>query len=103
MDIWYIGFNVEEPPFDDVKVRQAFAQAIDKAKSYSMPNDNIDRAVKRGTGEGEGGTYEEFWYEGYAPGGVAVYVQILTDNRNRAASDVRSTFSRNNGNLGRTV
>jgi len=76
------------------------AQAIDKAKSYSMPNDNIDRAVKRGTGEAGGDSYEEIWYEGYAPGGVAVYVQVLTDNRNRAASDVRSTFTRNNGNLG---
>lgn len=76
------------------------AQAIDKAKSYSMPNDNIDRAVKRGTGDTGATHYEEIWYEGYAPGGVAVYVQVLTDNRNRAASDVRSTFSRNNGNLG---
>jgi len=84
----------------DATANATLAQAIEKAKSYSMPNDNIDRAVKRGTGEVEGGTYEEFWYEGYAPGGVAVYVQILTDNRNRAASDVRSTFTRNNGNLG---
>lgn len=76
------------------------SQAIDKAKSFSMPNDNIERAIKRGTGEGDTRSYAEFWYEGYAPGGVAVYVQVLTDNRNRAASDVRSTFSRNNGNLG---
>ena len=65
-----------------------------------MPNDNIDRAVKRGTGEVEGAHYEEIWYEGYGPGGVALYVQILTDNRNRAASDVRSTFTRGGGNLG---
>jgi YebC/PmpR family DNA-binding regulatory protein len=76
------------------------ATAIDKAKSASMPNDNIDRAVKRGTGEVEGSVYEEFYYEGYGPGGVALYVQVLTDNRNRAASDVRSTFTRHNGNLG---
>ena len=76
------------------------AQAIDKAKSNSMPNDNIERAIKRGAGETEGANYEEFYYEGYAPGGVALYVQVLTDNRNRAASDVRSTFARNNGNLG---
>jgi YebC/PmpR family DNA-binding regulatory protein len=76
------------------------ATAIDKAKSASMPNDNIDRAVKRGTGEVEGAIYEEMFYEGYGPGGVAVYVQVLTDNRNRAASDVRSTFTRHNGNLG---
>ncbi|MGH3668305.1 MAG: YebC/PmpR family DNA-binding transcriptional regulator [Acidimicrobiia bacterium] len=74
--------------------------AIYKAKVASMPNDNIDRAVKRGTGEVEGAHYEEIWYEGYGPGGVALYVQILTDNRNRAASDVRSTFTRSGGNLG---
>lgn len=76
------------------------ATAIYKAKAASMPNDNIDRAVKRGTGEVDGAHYEETWYEGYGPGGVALYVQILTDNRNRAASDVRSTFTRSGGNLG---
>ena len=74
--------------------------AIFKAKSASMPNDNIERAIKRGSGEVEGAHYEEVWYEGYGPGGVALYVQILTDNRNRAASDVRSTFTRSGGNLG---
>lgn len=76
------------------------ATAIYKGKAASMPNDNIDRAVKRGTGEVAGAQYEEIWYEGYGPGGVALYVQILTDNRNRAASDVRSTFTRSGGNLG---
>jgi YebC/PmpR family DNA-binding regulatory protein len=76
------------------------ATAVEKAKAASMPNDNIDRAIKRGTGEVEGAVYEEIFYEGYGPGGVALYVQILTDNRNRAASDVRSTFTRHNGNLG---
>lgn len=76
------------------------ATAIDKAKAASMPNDNIERAIKRGTGEVEGAVYEEIWYEGYGPGGVALYVQILTDNRNRAASDVRSAFTRHNSNLG---
>ena len=76
------------------------ATAIYKAKTASMPNENIDRAVKRGTGEVEGAHYEEIWYEGYGPGGVALYVQILTDNRNRAASDVRSTFTRAGGSLG---
>jgi YebC/PmpR family DNA-binding regulatory protein len=76
------------------------ATAVDKAKAASMPNDNIDRAIKRGTGEVAGAHYEEIWYEGYGPGGVALYVQILTDNRNRAASDVRSTFTRSGGNLG---
>ncbi len=76
------------------------ATAVDKAKAASMPNDNIERAIKRGTGEVQGAVYEEAWYEGYGPGGVAIYVQILTDNRNRAASDVRSTFTRSGGNLG---
>ena len=65
-----------------------------------MPNDNVERAIKRGTGEVEGAIYEETFYEGYGPGGVALYVQVLTDNRNRAASDVRSAFTRHNGNLG---
>jgi YebC/PmpR family DNA-binding regulatory protein len=76
------------------------ATAVDKAKAASMPNENIDRAIKRGTGEVAGESYEEVWYEGYAPGGVAVYVLVLTNNRNRAASDVRSTFTRNGGSLG---
>lgn len=76
------------------------ATAIDKAKAASMPNDNIERAIKRGAGGAEGAVYEEMWYEGYGPGGVALYVQILTDNRNRAASDVRSTFTRFDGSLG---
>ena len=76
------------------------ATAIQKAKDASVPADNIERAIKRGTGDLEGVTYEELWYEGYAPGGVALYVQCLTDNRNRAASDVRSMFSRNGGSLG---
>ena len=78
----------------------ALAQAIEKAKASSVPNDNIERAVRRGSGEDDGAIYEEIWYEGYAPGGVALYVQVLTDNRNRAASDVRSTFSRHGGSLG---
>jgi YebC/PmpR family DNA-binding regulatory protein len=84
----------------NVDFNPTLATAVEKAKAASMPNDNIDRAIKRGTGEVEGAVYEEIWYEGYGPGGVALYVQILTDNRNRAASDVRSAFTRNNGNLG---
>ena len=78
----------------------SLANAIDKARAASVPNDNIDRAIKRGIGDVEGAHYEEMYYEGYAPGGVALYVQILTDNRNRASSDVRAGFSRNGGNLG---
>ena len=84
----------------DPVANATLSQAIDKAKAASMPNDNIDRAIKRGTGEGDGAVYEEIWYEGYAPGGVALYIQVLTDNRNRAASDVRSTLTRNGGSLG---
>lgn len=84
----------------DPAANPTLANAIDKAKSASVPNDNIERAIKRGTGEVEGAHYEEVWYEGYGPGGVALYVQVLTDNRNRAASDVRSTFTRNGGSLG---
>ena len=74
--------------------------AIQKAKKSSVPNDNIDRAVKRGGGELAGGvTYENILYEGYAPGGVAVLVECLTDNRNRAASDVRVALTRNGGSM----
>jgi YebC/PmpR family DNA-binding regulatory protein len=74
--------------------------AIQKAKKSSVPNDNIDRAVKRGSGaEGGGAQYEAITYEGYAPGGVAVLVEVLTDNRNRAASDVRVAFTRNGGSM----
>ena len=84
----------------NLEFNPTLATAIDKAKAASMPSDNIERAVKRGTGEVEGAIYEEIFYEGYGPGGVALYVHVLTDNRNRAASDVRSTFTRYNGNLG---
>jgi len=74
--------------------------AIQKAKKSSVPNDNIERAVKRGSGAEAGGAdYETIMYEGYAPGGVAVLVECLTDNRNRAASDVRVAFTRNGGSL----
>lgn len=74
--------------------------AIDNARAENMPNDNIERAIKRGTGELEGADYEEFVYEGYGPGGVAVFLEVMTDNRNRTASDVRHLFSRYGGNLG---
>jgi len=84
----------------DIGANAALATAVQKAKDNSVPKDNIDRAVARGAGELDGVDYEEFFYEGYAPGGVALYVHILTDNRNRAASDVRAAFSRNNGSLG---
>lgn len=74
--------------------------AVQKAKKSSVPNDNIDRAVKRGSGQEAGGAdYQTIMYEGYGPGGVAVLVECLTDNRNRAASDVRVAFTRNGGSL----
>ncbi|HEY8518587.1 MAG TPA: YebC/PmpR family DNA-binding transcriptional regulator [Gammaproteobacteria bacterium] len=73
--------------------------AIDKAKAQSMPKDNIERAIKRGTGELEGQAYEEVRYEGYGPGGVAVMVDCLTDNRNRTVSEVRHAFSKHGGSL----
>jgi YebC/PmpR family DNA-binding regulatory protein len=74
--------------------------AIQKAKKSSVPNENIDRAVRRGAGlEAGGATYEAVTYEGYAPGGVAILVQCLTDNRNRAASDVRTALTRNGGSM----
>lgn len=76
--------------------------AIDKAKDENMPKDNIERAIKKGTGELEGVTYEEITYEGYGPGGVAVLVEVMTDNRNRSVSDIRSIFTKCNGNMGET-
>ncbi|MFG6148392.1 YebC/PmpR family DNA-binding transcriptional regulator [Halobacillus sp. B23F22_1] len=74
--------------------------AVDKAKSNNMPNDNIDRAIKKATGDLDGVNYEEFIYEGYGPGGVAVMVKVLTDNKNRTAAEVRHAFNKNDGNLG---
>lgn len=74
--------------------------AVVKAREVNMPNDNIQRAIKRGVGQSDADNFEEVYYEGYGPGGVALLVQILTDNRNRTAGDMRYIFSRNNGNLG---
>ncbi len=76
--------------------------AIDAAKAVNCPNDNIDRAIKKGTGELEGETYEEVAYEGYGPGGAAIIIEATTDNPNRTVAEVRHAFSRNNGNLGAT-
>lgn len=74
--------------------------AVDKAKAENMPKDNIERAIKKGTGGMEGVVYEEIVYEGYGPGGVAVLVEVMTDNRNRSVSEVRSIFTKCNGNMG---
>ncbi|GFP19368.1 hypothetical protein HKBW3S03_00873 [Candidatus Hakubella thermalkaliphila] len=76
------------------------AAAIEKAKEYNMPQESIERAIKKGTGEISGAKYERMTYEGYGPEGVALIVEIMTDNRNRAASDLRNIFSRYHGNLG---
>ncbi|MCG3161133.1 MAG: putative transcriptional regulatory protein [Acidobacteria bacterium] len=75
-------------------------KAVNDAKAGNMPNDTIDRAIKRGTGELEGVNYDEITYEGYGPGGVAVMVNTTTDNRNRTVSELRHLFSKNGGNLG---
>ncbi|MEW6189463.1 MAG: YebC/PmpR family DNA-binding transcriptional regulator [Actinomycetota bacterium] len=80
----------------------ALATAIQKARDYNMPHENIERAIKRGTGELGEARFEHIIYEGYGPNGVAIIVHVLTDNRNRAAADIRSIFSRHQGNLGAT-
>ena len=82
-----------------IETNPTLATAVQKAKSSSVPNDNITRAIKRGTGELQGESYEEVSYEGYGPGGVAVLVRCLTSNRNRAAQDVRSMFNGNGGKM----
>ncbi len=74
--------------------------AIDAAKAVNMPNENIERAIKKGTGELEGSIYEEVTYEGYGPGGAAILIEATTDNANRTVAEVRHAFSRNGGNLG---
>ena len=87
----------------DPAANMTLASAIEKAKASSVPNENIDRAIKRASGEDAGAArYEEITYEGYAPGGIALFVEALTDNRNRTAQDVRHAFTRNGGNLGET-
>lgn len=86
----------------DPEYNASLRLAIDKAKSIGMPNDNINRAVKKGTGELEGESYTEMSYEGYGVGGVAVIVNALTDNTNRTTAAVRSIFDKNGGNLGNT-
>ena len=77
-------------------------KAIDDGRAGNMPNENIERAIKKGTGELEGATYEEFTYEGYGPGGTAILIEGSTDNANRTVAEVRHAFSRNHGNLGTT-
>ena len=83
----------------DIVTNVRLRTAVDRAKQSSMPQDNIDRAIKKGTGELEGVTYEEFTIEGYGAGGVAIMVELLTDNKNRTTADIRNIFSKKNGNI----
>ena len=84
----------------DIDANPRLRTAVTVARQNSMPSDNIERAIKKGTGELEGVSYEEVTYEGYGPGGVAVMIEALTDNRNRTVADVRSIFDKHGGNLG---
>ena len=84
----------------DPSANPRLRQAIATAKSENMPKDNIERAIKKGTGELEGINYEEYMYEGYAPGGVALLIEVMTDNKNRAAADIRYVFNKRGGSLG---
>ncbi|MEO8091323.1 MAG: YebC/PmpR family DNA-binding transcriptional regulator, partial [bacterium] len=84
----------------DPEANYTLAAAVEKARGYSMPKDNIQRAIDRGTGDGDGGDIERVVYEGYGPAGVAVLVEALTDNRNRTGAEVRNAFDKHGGNLG---
>lgn len=84
----------------DMAANPRLRLAVDKARSHSMPKDNIERAIRRGSGEGDDADYQEIRYEGYGPGGSAVIVDCMTDNRNRTAADVRHAFAKFGGNLG---
>lgn len=84
----------------DIAANPRLRLAVDKAKAQSMPKDNIDRAIKRGSGDQDGNDYQEIRYEGYGPGGSAVMVDCMTDNRNRTVADVRHAFAKFGGNLG---
>jgi len=83
-----------------IEGNMTLASAVEKARDASVPTDNIDRAIKRGSGELEGARYEEVMYEGYAPGGVALLIEALTDNRNRTGQDIRHTLTRTGGSMG---
>jgi len=84
----------------DINANPRLRTAVLAAKAENMPKDNIDRAIKKGSGELEGVNYEEYTYEGYGPGGVAMILEVLTDNKNRIVADIRHTFSKHNGSLG---
>jgi YebC/PmpR family DNA-binding regulatory protein len=84
----------------DINGNPRLRAAVDKARGVNMPNDTIDRAIKKGTGDLDGVTYDEFHYEVFGPGGTAILVEIMTDNRNRTAGEIRSVITRHSGNLG---
>ena len=84
----------------DISMNAALRLAVKKAKAANMPNDNIDRAIKKGTGELPGVKYESYIYEGYGPKGIALLIEVLTDNKNRTVPEIRHLLSKNNGNLG---
>jgi len=86
----------------DIDTNPRLRLVVDKAKAANMPKDTISRAIEKGAGGGEGDSYEEVVYEGYGPGGAAILIEALTDNRNRTAADVRHVLSKNGGNLGAT-
>lgn len=87
---------------EDIDSNPRLRTAVLKAKASNMPNDNIDRAIKKGAGNIDGVVYEEIRYEGYGPGGVAIMVDCITDNKNRTTPEIRTIFSKNGGNLGET-
>ncbi len=97
-----ITISAREGGSGDPENNFALSNAIAKAKEYNMPWENIERAIKRGTGEIEGEKFETIMYEGYGPGGTAMMVEAMTENRNRTAADVRNIFSKSGGNLGET-
>ena len=84
----------------DINMNAALRLAVKKAKAANMPNDNIERAIKKGTGELPGIKYESYIYEGYGPKGIALLIEVLTDNKNRTVPEIRHLLSKNNGNLG---
>jgi len=91
---------VKEGGGGDPRDNMALANAIAKAKEFNMPQNNIERAIKKGTGEIEGENYESILYEGYGPGGIAIIIEVMTENKNRTASDIRNILNRYNGTLG---
>lgn len=97
-----ITVSVREGRSGDINTNFRLRSAVTRAKAAGVPNDNIDRAIQKGLGMADGGSFESIQYEGYGPGGVAIMIDALTDNRNRTAGDIRSYFNKCDGNLGAT-